>query len=255
MKKVKKEKSEWWHEFFKTFQPVLGVVAQKITNAQVRYIARKLALKPGRTFLDCPCGVGRIALPLARKGVRVTGVDIIPEYLEEAAGKAKRRGLKLDLVHSDMRKITFKNKFEAAGNLWTSFGYFEKETDNRLTLKRMYEALKPGGKFLLHLINRDWIIANMEQTGWFEAGNMKVLQNRRFDYATSTSRDTWHFIRDGEEKTHEITLRLYSYHELIAMFKSVGFVDIEGFGSVKDEPVSRDLRFIFIFGTKPKTRR
>ena len=90
---MNKASTEWWHEFFPAFRPLFGVVSQKNTNAQVRYIIRKMNLKPGRKFLDCPCGIGRIALPLARKGVRVTGVDITPSYLEELESRAKRAGL------------------------------------------------------------------------------------------------------------------------------------------------------------------
>ena len=251
----RRHKSEWWHEFFHDFRPIFDIVNPKVTNAQVRYFIKKLHLKPGKTFLDCPCGVGRTAIPFAKKGIRVTGVDVMPEYLEEAAKKAARRGLKLNLVHSDMRRIDFKNKFDAAANIWTSFGFFENERDNRLALKRMFDALKPGGRFLLHLINRDWLMVNFLENNWLGAGGMKVLQTHKFDYATSRSQDVWRFTKDGEEKVHRFALRIYSYHELIAMFKSVGFVDIEGFGSLKDDPVSKDRRFIIIIGTKPKPRR
>jgi len=94
---VVKNNSEWWHDFFPAFRSIFGTVQPKTTNAEVRYLIKKLNLKPGKKFLDCPCGIGRIALPLARKGIRVTGVDIIPSYLDEVESKARRRGLKLDL--------------------------------------------------------------------------------------------------------------------------------------------------------------
>ena len=243
---------EWWHEFFKSFQPVFAYVPPKSHRELTRYVIKKMNLKPGMSFLDCPCGPGRIALPLAKKGIRVTGVDIMPEYLEEAALKAKRRKLKLDLVHSDMRRIDYHNKFDAVGNIWTSFGYFEGEKANRLVLKKLYEAVKPGGKVFLHLINRDWTVVNFEEKGWIEISGMKVLQDRKFDYSTSTSRDTWTFVKDGTEVAHDIHLRLYSYHELVALFKSVGFVNIEGFGSIKDEPIDHHKRMMYVFGTKPK---
>ena len=47
---------------------------------------------------------------------------------------------------------------------------------------------------------------------------------------------------------------MYSFHELIAMLESVGFVDIEGYGSLKDEPISRDKQMMFIIGTRPKVK-
>jgi len=241
----------WWHEFFKSFQPVFGVISPKVTNQQVHYFIKKLALKPGSRFLDCPCGVGRTALPMARQGIRVTSVDITQSYLEEFKTKAKRRKLKVDIVHADMRRIDFDSQFDAAGNIWTSFGFFDKESDDLLTLKKMYRALKPGGRFVLHVINRDWIVRNFQPNGWMLAGGIKILEDRKFDFASSKSLTTWTFIRDGEESVFETSIRMYSYHELIAMFKKVGFVDIEGFGSMKDEPITSESRMMFVFGKKP----
>jgi len=251
---MSKKDSGWWDDFFPAFTPIFGIVSQKVTNAHVRYVIKKLDLKPGKRFLDCACGIGRIALPLAKKGIRVTGVDIMQSYLDELAKKARRRNLRMDLINSDMRRINFESRFDACGNLWTSFGFFEKESDNLLVLKKMYRALKPGGKFMLHVINRDWIMAKYDPTDWFEVKGVKVMQKRSFDYARSINRGTWFFLKDGREEAFDVNIRMYSYHELIGMFKSVGFVDIEGYGSVKDEPISRDKGMMFIIGTRPRGR-
>lgn len=244
--------SEWWHEFFPIFRPVFGIMPQRDTNRQARYLFKKLGLKPGRSFLDCPCGVGRLSIPMARMGVKVTGVDITESYLEEVQKKAKRAGLRIATVHSDMRRINFTNRFDAGGNLWTSFGYFTKESDDLLTLKRAFKALKPGGRFVVHVINRDWIMAQFQPRGWMEIGELKVLEERAFDYEHSVMHGKWHFLRDGEEKVIEVPLRMYSLHELMALFRRAGFVDLETCGSEKDEPVSRTQRMMYVFGTKPK---
>lgn len=243
----------WWEDFFPAFRPLFGIITKKVTNAEVSFILKKLNLKRGSKFLDCPCGIGRITLPLAKKGIKVTGVDITPSYLDELKQKAKHHQLKIDLFHNDMRRINFNSQFDAGGNLWTSFGYFEKESDNLLVLKKMYKAIKPGGKFLLHVINRDWIILNYQPDGWQEMKNIKVLERRTFDYATSINKDIFTYIKNGNEKSFKTDIRMYSYHELVAMFKSVGFVDIEGYGSLKEEPIDREKRMMFIIGTKPKS--
>ena len=243
--------ADWWTGFFPEFRPVFSQIPAKQSNTLARFVVRKLDLKPGRSFLDCPCGIGRISLPLARMGIRVTGVDITPLFLQELETKARRRGLKIEAVEADMRRIAFDRRFDAAGSLWTSFGYFENEADNRLTLKRMFQALRPGGKFLLHLINRDWVMANFSDNGWFEVGGIKVLEKRSFDYAASISRDTWYFVRNGREVAREMMLRIYSLHELLAMFRAIGFVDLEWYGSIKEEPVSRNSRMMYIIGTRP----
>jgi len=247
---------EWWHEFFKDFRVVFGNVNQRSTNAQVRYLLDKLALRRGRSFLDCPCGIGRITLPLGKQGVRVTAVDFFGPYLEEVEAKAKRRKLKtIRTVQSDMRRITFENEFDAAGNIWTSFGYFERESDNLLVLKKYFKALKPGGRFFISLINRDWVILNFAERDWFAAGDGMVYAERRFDIARSVTTDTWTFVRDGQARSHDTLIRIYSLHEMMAMLRAAGFVDIEGYGSFKEEPITRNSRMMYITAVKPKGKR
>ena len=252
MSESSKRDSAWWHDFYAEFRPYFGLVSKKDTGAQVRYIIKKLNLKPNKIFLDCPCGIGRISLPLAKKGIRVTGADIMQSYLDELSRKARRRGLNVRLVHKDMRRINFDSEFDACANLWTSFGFFEKESDNCLVVKKMYQALKPGGKFMLHVINRDWVVVNLQVHDWHDVGGLKTLEERHFDYRTSINHGTWRFIKDGKEKTLDSPIRLYSFHELIAIFESVGFVDIEGYGSEKEEPITRNSRMMFVIGTKPR---
>jgi ubiquinone/menaquinone biosynthesis C-methylase UbiE len=242
----------WWDDFFPEFRPFFGMVSQKATNRHVRYVIEKLKLKPGTKFLDCPCGIGRIGLPLAKKGIRVTGVDITQSYLDEFEAKSKQRGLKVNLHRADMRRINFDSEFDAAGNLWTSFGFFERESDNVLTIKKMYRALKPGGRFMLHVINRDWIMLNYQARGWQEAGGVLSVEEREFDYRTSINRGIWRIFKDGREKVFDVAIRMYSFHELIAMFKAIGFVDIEGYGSEKDEPISRERQMMYVIGTKSR---
>lgn len=249
-----KKDAGWWDDFFPEFRPFFGLVSQKATNRHIRYLIDKLSLKPGKKFLDCPCGIGRIGLPLAKKGIRVTGVDITQSYLDEFGTKAKRRGLKVDLYRADMRRINFDSEFDAAGNLWTSFGFFDKESDNVLAIKKMYRALIPGGKFMLHVINRDWIMANYQTRGWQEAAGVKSIEERHFDYSTSINHGTWHIIKGGKEKSFYVPIRMYSFHELIAMFKSMGFINIEGYGSEKDDPISRERQMMYVIGTKPRRK-
>ncbi|MCP4584062.1 MAG: methyltransferase domain-containing protein [candidate division Zixibacteria bacterium] len=244
--------SGWWTDFFDPFRPAFDLISRKVTNAHVNYFIKKLNLKPGSKFLDCPCGIGRISIPLAKKGIKVSGADITKPYLEELAVKSKKAKLKIELKHCDMRRINYDSKFDAGGNLWTSFGYFEKESDNLLVIKKMYKALKPGGKFLLHVINRDWIMVNYNPRGWQRINDMKIVEERSFDYSKSINTGIWYFIEDGNERACETKIRMYSFHELNAMFKKVGFINIEGYGSIKDEPIDRHKMMMFVFGTKPK---
>ena len=58
--------NHWTETFFNDFQPFFGTISNKTTNEQVRFIIKLLSLKKGMTFLDCPCGIGRVSIPLAQ---------------------------------------------------------------------------------------------------------------------------------------------------------------------------------------------
>ena len=179
---------KWWDELFTPFRIVFDSIPASESNAQANYIIKKLKLKPGMKFLDCPCGIGRLSIPIAKKGIKITGVDLTKSYIDEFKIKARKLKLNIKLDVKDMRRINYDSEFDAAGNLWTSFGYFDKESENLLALKKMYKALKPGGMFMLSLINRDWLVANFEHTGWDEYKVLRILQKRVFDYRKSVIR-------------------------------------------------------------------
>lgn len=242
--------NDWWSTFFSSFRPAFDTFNPKTNNAETRYFIKRLGLKSGMSFLDCPCGIGRISVPMAKKGIKVTGVDITKDYLEELSKSAKKKKLPITTVHKDMRRINFKNEFDAAGNIWTSFGYFEKETDNLLVLKKIHKALKPGGKFLLHQINRDFIMRHFRLTDWFQVEDTYILDRRVFDFETSRIIDKWKFIDNGQVTEKETSIRMYSYHEIISLMEEVRFVNIEGTGSIKDDPISPDNQMMIITGTK-----
>ena len=105
---------------------------------------------------------------------------------------------------------------------------------------------------MLNVVNRDWLIKNYAPFGLTESGNVRIIHKRHYDPARSVITADWIFLKAGQEKTVRSTLRIYSFHELIAMMKKAGFVNIEGFGSVKDGPIDFDSRVMFIFGTRPK---
>src|SRR5215212_5853019 len=62
-------------------------------SIQAEFFIKRLNLKPGMNVLDVACGTGNLALPAARTGATVTGVDIAPNLVEQARENARREGL------------------------------------------------------------------------------------------------------------------------------------------------------------------
>ena len=249
---------DWWTAFFAEFRPAFTMIKPQTTASEVRYAIRALKLKAGSRLLDCPCGIGRHAIPFARRGIRVTGVDITKQYLDELDEKARRLKLPIRTHRADMRHLRFANQFDAAANLWTSLGYFESESDNLRVVRGLFRALRPGGRVLIHLINRDWILYHFTPSEWYDFGGVRVLEQRVFDFETSIMRSMWQFERDHKIVRCPVQLRHYSYHEIVQMLTRAGFVDIHGDGSPRGGPIDRDARMMYITARKPpssQTRR
>ncbi|MFP4168784.1 MAG: methyltransferase domain-containing protein [Desulfonatronovibrionaceae bacterium] len=113
----------------------------------------------GWNVLDCPCGSAGVSFHLAKKGFRVSGIDLNPNFIEKAEKRFSDAGLFGKFQVLDMREINMRPQFDVVLNWFNSIGYFDIETDFDI-LKRMAEALVPGGILILEAPNRANALAN-----------------------------------------------------------------------------------------------
>jgi ubiquinone/menaquinone biosynthesis C-methylase UbiE len=70
-----------------------GAIARNIGTPEAESFVARIGLEPGARVLDIACGTGNVTIPLARRGVMVTGLDMTPRLLEEARARATSEGL------------------------------------------------------------------------------------------------------------------------------------------------------------------
>ncbi|MEO8235494.1 MAG: class I SAM-dependent methyltransferase [Flavobacterium sp.] len=116
-----------------------------------------LNLPEGATVLDLACGKGRHAIYLNQLGFNVLGVDLSPNSITEAS---KNNNIHLNFRVHDMRE-PFEEKFDAIFNLFTSFGYFESDSDNLKTLISIKESLSEYGFAVIDFMNVNNVIENL----------------------------------------------------------------------------------------------
>ena len=116
-----------------------------------------LNLPEGATVLDLACGKGRHAIYLNQLGFNVLGVDLSPNSITEAS---KNNNIHLNFKVHDMRE-PFEEKFDAIFNLFTSFGYFENDSDNLKTLISIKESLSEYGFAVIDFMNVNNVIENL----------------------------------------------------------------------------------------------
>jgi SAM-dependent methyltransferase len=83
-----------------------GRIARSYAPGAAEFIAR-LNFQPGDRVLDVACGTGNLAIPAARRGAHVTGIDIAPNLLEQAQDWARAEGLTILFDEGDAQQMPY----------------------------------------------------------------------------------------------------------------------------------------------------
>ncbi|MDE2292055.1 MAG: class I SAM-dependent methyltransferase [Elusimicrobia bacterium] len=257
----------WWRRAFgEGVYPLKSLAGSAAFRSRTRYelplILRALRLKPGSELLDVCCGVGRHAVPLAGLGVRVTGLDWSPVYLAEAKRRARRARVRADFVRGDMRRMPFRERFDAALNMWTSFGYFATAAEDLAALRSVRRALKPGGLFLVDTINGGRLAALM---AWQEAlglGNQRwsemedgtlVLEDPSLVSGGRVVRTRWLFLKGPRRREMETRVRLYTARALSSLCARAGLEVLKVYGEMSGSAYSaRHSRRVVVVARRPQ---
>lgn len=214
----------WWEELFsQDFLRAIPILLPRQLNREVNFIESELSVVPGGRILDLACGAGQHAVELASRGYEVVGFDSSQAQLDWAGELALERMQKLQFINGDMRTLTYQEAFDGISCWNTSFGYFEEEK-NLDVAQRMFAALRPGGRLLLDVVNRDYVVAQQPGQTWFEGDGCVCIDDVTIDFITSRMRvKRTMMLTSGKNLECNYSLRLYGLHELGKLLHSVGF--------------------------------
>ena len=243
-----------WHEddtFWEMTAPLL-FTHQRWTDApnQVDGVISLLGIHLGAEILDLCCGVGRHSLELARRGFVVTGVDRTRSYLDQASRQAKTEGLNVEFVQEDMRTFCRPDSFDAAVNLFTSFGYFEDTEEDLQVAANVYRSLKPGGVLLLDTMGKEVLARIFQERNWVEEDGALVLEERKIGRNWGWIDNRWIIIRNGNRKEFKVSHRLYSAVELTSLLTGCSFSRIEAYGDFNGSAYDHVARRLILVAHK-----
>lgn len=221
------------------------------TEQEVKFIIDVLNLPPDTRILDLYCGYGRHAIELAKKGYHVVGFDSSESFLDIARRNARHENVDVQFVLGDMRQLDFTAEFSAVINMFAAFGYFTDE-ENADIIAKVARALKPGGQFLIDLLNREWMINNALNRYWRHPSGEYVLS-----YKVDLIKGIAHMKRtlinqiDDTKKEYEFSLRAYSLPEMEAVMGAAGLKISTVFGGFDRRAYDANSPRMIILARKP----
>ncbi len=235
--------AEWYEDstFWAEVAPLLFDEERiEQTPDEVDDLLEFLDLPEGGELLDQGCGVGRHSLEFARRGYRATGVDLMDALLDRARESARDEALDIEWVAADMREFEREAAFDAAINLFSSFGYFADPEDDRRAAKNVFTSLKPGGRFLIDTMGREGVARDFVEQDWRQIGDLKLLEHRHIEQDWGWIRNEWTVLNGQRVYACSWGIRLYTGTGLRELLLSVGFEKVALFGSLAGSPYDSD---------------
>jgi 2-polyprenyl-3-methyl-5-hydroxy-6-metoxy-1,4-benzoquinol methylase len=224
---------QWYEELFENY--ALQYDREEFTQGtqgEVDFIEKEIGHDKEADILDIGCGTGRHAIELARRGYRVTGMDLSPSQLNRARRKARALGLKIRFHQRDARYFSTAKRYDLALLICEgAFPLMETDEMNYQILLHTSSCLKKKGKLILTTLNglfplfhsvKDFINSNDPQCRSSE---------NTFDLMTFRDHSVVEVTDDrGKKKTLRCNERYYVPSEMTWLLRSAGFekVSISG---------------------------
>ena len=252
------DSKNWWASFFDDAFGKLYLDRDDDTALPetVAFLIDRLGLKPGSKLFDQCCGTGAIAHAFAAQGVHVMGVDQAENYIAKATQTAAKDGLPCQFAVGDAFTYTTPEPCDAAINWATSFGYMDDDGRNIEMLRRIFESLKPGGRFGFEYSNGACDLKNfrdkVEYRQQLPAGELYVSREFYTDMARGMRGSHWTYHHpDGSVTRSHGESRLYMPCDIAWMLRMCGFENIEIMADWHGGEVTIDSPRFICLATKP----
>lgn len=203
--------------------------------------------------LDLCCGTGRHDVLLVKKGWQIVGADLSGNLLQIAKNKMRKEGVSFPIVRCEMQCLPFRSEvFSAVINMFTSFGYLPSEREDLNSLNEIARTLRPDGRFLLDIINRDHFLKVFKESDVADFGVFTMEEERSLNEEKLKVTSQWIVTPKGNSEhlvlTHE--LRIYTLESLQRMLASAGLVPKALYGNYKAENYNSDSSRLIILTHK-----
>jgi SAM-dependent methyltransferase len=204
---------------------------------QLAWLWDRLALQPGSRLLDLTCGPGLYAVPLAQRGILVTGVDFGPAAIVHARQLAASAGVTATchFVEADVRDYEPPpSAFDAVLFLYGQLAVFPRDAAAAL-LQKAATALRPGGRLAVELLEQERV--DKKNSNWWYSGDSGLWGDapflslgERFWYEDEQlSCERYYTLHLDSGELDEIVLcdQTYAVAEMVQLMRAAGFAGVD----------------------------
>ena len=205
--------------------------AEEQANRLLDLLATEFDADP-ETALDVACGAGRHVIAFAERGLDAEGLDFSERFLEEARERVRERGLADSAAfrHHDMRELDeLTGSYDLVTSFWNSLGYYDRATDEWV-LAEARRLLSERGVLAIEASNRDFYLANFEESSVDESDGRLTVERREYDVTTGRFHTQLDVFDAGEGYEHDCSMewenRIYAPAALRELCEDAGFEEV-----------------------------
>jgi len=208
--------------------------------AQLQFVKNRVGELNNKNILDIGCATGELAFQLAGNGAKITGIDLNEDLL----GQAKTTKIHQNLQFQTGNMLELENdfqpgQFDAVLCFGNTLVHLQTVEMIQQMLKGVFAVLKPGGRFLLQILNYDYILGEfITELPPIETENIHFIRKYRFEENSPLIHFQTELVLKNEDKTisNETQLLAIRSAELIALIDTTGFREIKLFSNFKPDP-------------------
>jgi len=201
-----------------------NLIPSQLTEKETQFMIQFFDLQPGDEVLDVMCGYGRHAIALAQKGIKVTAVDNLPQYVDEIKSESIKQHLPLEAIQANIIEYQPRGSFKLAICMGNSLNFFD-AADTVKLLRYWAEALPAGS----HLLINSWslaeiIIPQFADSSETSQGDLKIVSHSKYLFHPARVETETQMIDSSGETEHKTAIDyVFSVNEVEQMLGEAGF--------------------------------
>jgi|SRR5215831_2933015 len=201
-----------------------AIIPSELTAKETEFVLQYFELKPADKVMDIMCGYGRHAIALARKGMSVTAVDNLKDYINEINKTAREEGLQLKGIQADIVQYQIDQQYDLALCMGNSLNFFNAD-DAYQILANIHSHLNTTG----HLLINTWSLAEIAirsfaQRSWNEVDGVKhICESQFLFHPTRIESESIFLSSNGAIEKKKAIDYIFSVAEMEALLARAGF--------------------------------